>query len=69
MALAGVCLAYDLGETRSCPPKQVDQVRAAHFEFAAGDRGVDVGHEAGGRFIKARAPERAWAYSLAGRSR
>jgi len=25
MALAGVCLAYDLGETRSGPPKQVGE--------------------------------------------
>ena len=57
-ALAGVCRAYDLGETRSGPPEQVRQVRAARLEFAAGDRGVDVGHEAGGRLIKAGPPER-----------
>src|SRR5262249_57422965 len=57
-ALAAVCRADDLGETRSSQAKKARQVRAAGLELAAGDRGVDGGHEARGRLNTAGPLER-----------
>jgi hypothetical protein len=68
IALAGVCRANDLGQTRSSPPEQVGQVCAAVLELAAGDRGVDGGHEAAVASSRS-ARWSAQAYSPAGRSR